>query len=144
MVARVAKFPIRNVGTGNPGTANVFREMGARYAALVLVLDFLKGSASMLPAFVFDVDDWAGAAGAAGVLMGHYLPVFWKFRGGTGMVVAIGVCFGLSPVGALAGIPVGLMALGLSKNAALSGTAFFVTAARQVGGCLRVRYPPCL
>ena len=71
MVARVARFPIRNVGTGNQGTANVFKEMGARYAALVLVLDFLKGSASMLPAFVFDVDDWAGAVGAAGVLMGH-------------------------------------------------------------------------
>ena len=76
MVARVAGFPIRNAGTGNPGTANVFREMGARYAALVLVLDFLKGSACMLPVFVFDVGYWAGAVGGAGVLLGHYLPVF--------------------------------------------------------------------
>ena len=32
VVARVAGFPIRIAGTGNPGTANVFREMGARYA----------------------------------------------------------------------------------------------------------------
>ena len=53
MVARVAGFPIRNVGTGNPGTANVFREMGARYATLVLVLDILKGSAAMLPVHLY-------------------------------------------------------------------------------------------
>lgn len=127
MVARVAGFPIRIVGTGNPGTANVFREMGARYAVLVLVLDFLKGSAAMLPAFIFDVTPWSGAVGAAGVLLGHYLPVFWNFRGGTGMVVAIGVCFGLAPVGGLVGLPAGLIALGLTRNAAMSGAAFFVT-----------------
>ena len=128
MVARVAGFPIRNVGTGNPGTANVFRKMGARYAALVLVLDMLKGAGAMLPAVVFDVSPWAGAVGAVGVLTGHYFPIFWNFRGGTGMVVAIGVCFGLSPIGGLAGVPAALMTLGLTRNAALSGAAFFVTA----------------
>ena len=128
MVARVAGFPIRNVGTGNPGTANVFREMGARYATLVLVLDILKGAAAMLPALVFDVTPWSGAVGAAGVLMGHYLPIFWNFKGGTGMVVAIGACLGLAPAGGLAGVPVGLIALGLTRNPALSGAAFFVTA----------------
>ena len=105
IVARAAGFPIRDVGTGNPGTANIFREMGARYATLVLVLDMLKGSAAMLPMFVFDVTAWAGMVGAGGVLAGHYLPIFWNFKGGTGMVVAIGVCFGLSPIGGLAGIP---------------------------------------
>ena len=67
MVARVARFPNRNVGTSNPGTANVFREMDAGYPALVLGL--LKGSASMLPEFVFDVDYWAGTVGGAGVLL---------------------------------------------------------------------------
>ena len=128
MVARVAGFPIRNVGTGNPGSANVFREMGPRYAALVLVLDMLKGALAMLPAFVLDVAPWAGAVGAAGVLTGHYLPIFWNFKGGTGMVVANGACFGLSPMGAVVGVPIGLMTLGLTRNAALSGAAFFVTA----------------
>ena len=128
MVARVARFPIRIAGTGNPGTANVFREMGPRYAALVLVLDILKGSAAMLPALIFDLTPWSGAVGAAGVLIGHYLPIFWNFKGGTGMVVAIGVCFGLTPVGGLAGVPAGLIALGLTRNPALSGAAFFVTA----------------
>ena len=102
--------------------------MGARYATLVLVLDMLKGSAAMLPMFLFDVTAWAGVVGAAGVLTGHFLPVFLNFKGGTGMVVAIGVCFGLSPMGGRAGIPAGLIALALKKNAALSGAAFFVTA----------------
>ena len=38
------------------------------------------------------------------------------------------MCFGLSPIGGLAGIPAGLIALALKKNAALSGATFFVTA----------------
>ena len=128
LVARATGFPIRSVGTGNPGTANIFREMGTRYAVLVLVLDALKGAAAMLPMFVLYVSAQGAAVGAAGVLRGHYLPVFWNFKGGTGMVVAIGVCFGLSPVGGLGGIPAGLVALALSRNAALSGTAFFIAA----------------
>ena len=119
IVARAAGFPIRNVGTGNPGTANIFREMGTRYATLVLVLDMLKGSAAMLPMFVFDVTAWAGMVGAGGVLAGHYLPIFWNFKGGTGMVVAIGVCFGLSPIGGLAGVPAGLMVLALRQERGL-------------------------
>ena len=128
LVARAAGFPIRSVGTGNPGTANVFREMGTRYAVLVLVLDAFKGAAAMLPMLVLDVSALAAAVGAAGVLTGHYLPVFWNFKGGTGMVVAIGVCFGLSPIGGLAGIPAALVALAMSRNAALSGAAFFIAA----------------
>ena len=86
IVARAAGFPIRNVGTGNPGTANIFREMGTRYATLVLVLDMLKGSAAMLPMFVFDVTAWAGMVGAGGVLAGHYLPIFWNFNPPNGVV----------------------------------------------------------
>ena len=128
MVARAARFPIRSVGTGNPGTANIFREMGARYAIVVLLLDVLKGWVAMLPTFLSDVPIWGGAVGAAGVLTGHYLPIFWNFKGGTGMVVAIGACFGLSPLGGLAGVPAGLTALGLSRNAALSGAMFFMVA----------------
>ena len=51
IVARLAGAPIRDMGTGNPGTANTFREMGTRYAAIVLLLDLTKGLAVTLPAY---------------------------------------------------------------------------------------------
>ena len=128
IVARLAKFPIRDTGTGNPGAANIFREMGPKYAAAVMALDLAKGLAATLPAFLLDLPVWAGIAGTAGVLAGHFLPVFWGFRGGTGMVVAIGAGVGLIPLGALAATPITLIFLKLSKNAGYSGLLFFVAA----------------
>ena len=128
IVARLARFPIRETGTGNPGAANIFREMGPKYAAAVMALDLAKGLAATLPAFLLDLPVWAGVAGIAGVLAGHFLPVFWGFRGGTGMVVAIGAGAGLIPLGALVAAPITLIFLKLSKNAGYSGLLFFVAA----------------
>ena len=128
IVARLARFPIRETGTGNPGAANIFREMGPRYAAAVMVLDLAKGLAATLPAFLLDLPTWAGIAGTAGVLAGHFFPVFWGFRGGTGMVVAMGAGVGLIPLGALVAVPITLIFLKLSKNAGYSGLLFFVAA----------------
>lgn len=129
IVARMAKFPIRETGTGNPGVANMFREMGTRYSAIVLALDLVKGIVAMLPALLLDLPVWSGVVGAAGVLLGHFLPVFWGFRGGTGMVVAMGVSFGLTPLGALIAVPVSLVVLLLTKNAAHTGVAYFILTA---------------
>ncbi len=129
IVARVAGFPIRETGTGNPGVANMFREMGTRYSAIVLALDLVKGIVAMLPALLMDLPAWTAAMGGAGVLLGHFLPVFWGFRGGTGMVVAMGVSFGLTPLGALIAAPVSLVVLRLTKNAAYTGVAYFISTA---------------
>ena len=63
IVARLARFPIRETGTGNPGAANIFREMGPRHAAAVMALDLAKGLAATLPAFLLDLPIWAGIAG---------------------------------------------------------------------------------
>ena len=128
IVARLARTPIREVGTGNPGAANVFREMGPKYAVLVFALDLAKGVAATLPAFLLGLPAWAGLAGAAGVLAGHFLPVFWGFRGGTGMVVAIGVAYGLLPAGALIATAPALVLLRLWKNAGYTGGVFFALA----------------
>ncbi len=129
IVARLAKFPIRETGTGNPGAANIFREMGTRYSAIVLALDLVKGIIAMLPAMLLDLPTWAGIVGAAGVLLGHFLPVCWGFRGGTGMVVAMGVSFSLTPLGALIAAPISLATLLLTKNAAYTGVAYFISTA---------------
>ena len=128
IVTRLARFPIRELGTGNPGTANIFREVGARYSAAVLALDLVKGMVATLPALLLDLPVWVGLAGTAGVLVGHFLPVFWGFRGGTGMVVAMGTTLGLVPLGGLIATPLALVALRLSKNAGYSGAVFFITA----------------
>ena len=45
IVVKIVKHDdIRNYGSGNAGTTNVLRTMGLKYAALVLLLDALKGT----------------------------------------------------------------------------------------------------
>ena len=129
VVARLAGVRIRDLGTGNPGTANVFRELGARYSAAVFALDLAKGIAATLPAFLLDLPVWAGLAGTVGVMVGHFLPVFWKFRGGTGLVVAMGAAIGLMPLGALIAAPVAAIVFLLTRDSGFLGGAFFVAAA---------------
>ncbi len=128
IVARLAGFPIRDTGTGNPGAANVYREMGARYAATVFVLDLAKGAIATMPTLLLDLPSWSGIVGTAGVLAGHFFPLFWGFRGGTGMVVAMGAVLGLVPLGALVAAPVALVFVKLTKNAGYSGLLYFLIA----------------
>ncbi len=129
VVTRRAGAPIRELGTGNPGAANVFREVGPVYAAAVLLLDLAKGLAVTLPVYLLDLQAWAALTGTAGVLAGHFFPLFRRFQGGTGMVTAMGAAFGLIPAGALIAAPFTLIFLRLWKNAAYAGALFFALAA---------------
>ncbi len=129
VVARFAGVRIRDLGTGNPGTANVFRELGPRHSAAVFALDLVKGAAATVPAFVLDLPVWAGLAGTVGVMVGHFLPVFWGFRGGTGLVVAIGAALGLVPLGAVIAAPLSAIVFLVSRDAGFFGAAFMAAAA---------------
>ena len=126
LVARVAGVEIRRLGTGNPGAANIYREIGARHAAAVLLLDIAKGAAATLPLYLLGYPAWAGFMATAAVLTGHFLPVMWRFEGGTGLATGIGTTFGLLPIGALIAAPIGIGVLALSRNAGATGVTFFV------------------
>ncbi len=96
---------LRTVGSGNLGTTNVYRELGAVPAIVVLVVDVLKG---LLPVVLFPMlvagrssaplaDGWAIAVGAATVA-GHAKPVFLLWRGGgKGVATAAGAFLALTP-----------------------------------------------
>jgi glycerol-3-phosphate acyltransferase PlsY len=100
----VAGIDIRTVGNRNPGTANVGRNVGKGWAALVFFLDVFKGLGPiLLTAQVFDPASTVtkhavlGTVGAAAIL-GHTKPVFFGFRGGGGIATSIGVLGYFVPV----------------------------------------------
>ncbi len=140
LVARVAGVKIRTVGTGNPGAANVYREIGPRYGAAVLVLDFIKGAVVALPLYFLDTPLWIKAVVTGAFLLGHFFPVFWRFRGGTGMVAGMGAATAFLPLGSLVGVATGLSALGITRSTGRSGGAYFV--AMIVAGLLLDRSFP--
>ena len=95
IVARMKGIDIRQVGTRNPGAANVYRAVGKVYGITVWLGDTLKGVLAMmltrgmlnLPLFS-SVESknliWVAASGAAAVA-GHCWPIFMRFKGGKGV-----------------------------------------------------------
>jgi glycerol-3-phosphate acyltransferase PlsY len=126
LVSRIAGVRIRTLGTGNPGAANIYREIGPAYGIAVIVLDIVKGAAATLPLYFLDFATWMRIVAMVALLFGHLLPVFWRFRGGTGMATTMGSAVGLLPVGGLAALPTALLAVSLSKNPGYSGGLFFL------------------
>ena len=90
IVAKYKKLDISSSGSGNPGTSNVMRTIGKRYAAIVLIGDVLKG---FLPIYLFDEN--LLLCGFAAVI-GHIFPIFYKFKGGKGVATYVGVYIAFS------------------------------------------------
>ncbi len=107
IAGRVSKgIDLRQHGSGNLGATNVYRVLGAKIAAIVLLFDAAKGA---IPVLYFPrlLDPttigtnsmiwWSIAFGVAAIA-GHVRPVFllWK-GGGKGVATASGVFGALAP-----------------------------------------------
>ncbi len=90
----------RGSADGNPGTANAFLQGGFLCGLLTLCGDLAKG---FLPVHMYlngagsEVWNAGLAVLIAAPVIGHILPVFYKFRGGKGIAVTFGCLLGLSP-----------------------------------------------
>ena len=85
-----AKKSAGEIGSGNPGMANIMANVGFGPGVLVLAGDFLKTVAACLLSFAVLKDYrfltvvlWSGF----GALLGHCYPAWKKFRGGKGVAV---------------------------------------------------------
>lgn len=125
-VVRAVGVDIREVGTRNPGAANVFRTVNRRLGVVVFAGDALKGAAAVLIARALGIPaEWLPLAGAAAVV-GQWFPVFMWFRGGAGLAVGIGVALGLSPVPAAVGLIIGVLTIALIHNTTRSAAVGYV------------------
>ena len=94
---RVARFHVREKGSGNAGTTNMLRSVGKGAAAITLICDILKGvvaiGIAMLLGSIIPNVDKALLVQIAGifVIIGHTFPVFFKFKGGKGIATSLGI-----------------------------------------------------
>jgi len=97
---------VRQLGGGNVGGLNVYREVGAIPAAVAGIADVGKGAAAVAIAqWLLDVSLPFVLLTALAAVAGHNWMVFLKFSGGKGMGATIGALFILLP---LYGYPLGL------------------------------------
>ena len=98
-VAASKKKDITKMGSGNPGTTNVLRNMGMIYGIITLALDILKGVVpSLIAFFVFGRSYTMLYIAGLSTIVGHIFPVVFKFKGGKGMATMIGVFAVAAPV----------------------------------------------
>lgn len=81
---------IREVGSGNAGTANVIRNYGWVPGLITFAGDVLKGLAAAC--IGYGLASWEGAClGGLAAVLGHIWPAFLSFRGGKGVATSFGV-----------------------------------------------------
>ncbi len=90
---------IRQMGGGNVGGLNTFREVGAKPALAVGIVDLGKGAAAVAIAYwLLDVPQLFVMLAGLAAAIGHMWMVFLKFSGGKGMGATFGALAVLMPV----------------------------------------------
>ena len=117
---------IRQMGDGNAGAQNAFRQLGARIGIVVFIIDAGKGALAILIAQAANIPQVVVLFTGATVVIGHNWPVFLGFRGGRGESTTIGVLLTLvtQPMLILAGPT--LATLIIKRNVILASVVLFV------------------
>lgn len=90
---------IRQMGGGNVGGLNTYREVGVLSALVVSVIDIGKGAAAVAIAYwLLDVPQLFVMLTGLAAVVGHMWMVFLKFSGGKGMGTTFGALAILMPV----------------------------------------------
>jgi acyl phosphate:glycerol-3-phosphate acyltransferase len=94
----VKRDDIRRHGSGNIGGTNVWRVYGWRLGLPVVLLDTAKGFVPALVATLM-VSHLAGVLAGAAAMLGHWRPLFLRWRRGGKVVATCGGAFlGVAPV----------------------------------------------
>ena len=88
---------IRNYGSKNIGTTNVFRTVGPKTAVMVLLADAFKGIVAVWLVSTYFHNPVLDVVTALGALLGHNYSVFLGFKGGKGVATALGLLVFLMP-----------------------------------------------
>lgn len=118
---------VREYGSGNAGATNTFRVLGKKAGIPVLLIDILKGWASvnlsyLSSKYVPGSEEFINfqLALSIGALVGHIFPVFAGFRGGKGIATLLGIGISIHPYAALLCMSIFVVFLLLSSYVSLS------------------------
>ncbi len=131
----LGKSDPRATGSGKTGATNVLRTLGYGPAAVVVLVDVLKGVAAVLLArYVFfggvhpagmsaftysTLRDSAEAAAAFASVLGHNFSIFIRFTGGRGVLTGAGAMVTMSPLTTLFGFIAAVTPIALTRYVSL-------------------------
>jgi glycerol-3-phosphate acyltransferase PlsY len=119
-IGRINKVDIRKYGSGNVGTTNALRTLGAKAGVMTLVGDLLKAVIPMLLIrFLifreYEYVELLTVYTGLGVVLGHNYPVWLKFKGGKGIAATSGVLLAFDPWIVPFGLPLFIIIVAITK-----------------------------
>ena len=127
----VYKDDIKTKGSGNAGMTNMLRSFGGRAALLTLFGDLLKTAVAVgLAGFIFGFMYAGGVSFSEAcylvglfAVLGHIFPVFYKFKGGKGVLVTSAMALFLTPPCFLILLVIFVIIVALSKYVSLGSVS---------------------
>lgn len=112
---------IRTLGSKNIGATNVYRVLGPAPAAVVFVLDALKGALGIvLFGELFHLPISFRILIGVSAILGHTFSPLLRFKGGKGVATSLGVLLALNWIAALIGLAAWLIVLAISRYVSLA------------------------
>jgi len=111
---------VRTVGSGNVGATNVMRSAGKVPGVIALVLDGLKGAATVLIARGSGASERDVCIAGLCAVIGHLFPIWLGFRGGKGVATGAGLFIPLAPAALGAAVVVFVLTLGILRFVSLA------------------------
>lgn len=122
LVGKINKVDIRNYGSGNVGTTNALRTLGAKAGAITLLGDALKAVIPIVlvklvffPNDTFTTLQLFALYTGLGVVLGHNYPVWLKFKGGKGIAATGGVLAAYDPLIIPIGLPIFILIVAVTR-----------------------------
>lgn len=120
------KIDIRDYGSGSTGATNVLRVLGSTVAAIVLLIDLLKGAIALglvkleiLPLPSEQWRAWLIILTALAAIFGHSKSVWLGFSGGKSVATSLGTLLVMTPMIALAAVGIFAITLAISRMVSL-------------------------
>jgi len=115
ILGKMKGIDIKSEGSGNAGTTNALRVLGAKAGLITFSMDILKGFIPVFLATIFSTFYCAGICVIA-VIFGHIWPVIYKFKGGKGVATAIGATLAINPLLTLVVTAISMGMVAISKK----------------------------
>lgn len=112
-IARAYGVDIRQVGSGNIGSTNVYRSLGFWPGLIVQIIDIGKAALAVLLGQRLGLSEGILYALATAAVLGHMYPIWAGFRGGKGINALLGAMLVLEPVSAAAALGTFLLTIAL-------------------------------
>lgn len=125
LLGRLRGVDLFSEGSGNPGTANALKISGPALAALVLAAEAAKGYTAVWVGNSL-ADETGAIVAGLGAVAGNVYNVWYRFQGGKGLGISLGVLIGLWPTVVLPILGVIVIGALISRSAGIASLVAMV------------------